>query len=948
MYLLQAPLAKMGWIWLLLSVQVQPALTLTWTSYVTSLASEYVLEAKHGKQLYEALSRGVSVTRRIMEKCVTHPKSIPYPPLVGGDIKYTVFHPCGWISGKHNKLEDIKHSDSEFAETKWVLAVPITKNTVRVNITFYQFNLLFSLNKCTMESVRLTKISDWFITEPVHRLCGHIPLGSILLTPFNSGVLIAYRKHTYSNSSFLATYQMHTFPSKEFAAGNPRITKYVAHDMLMGTTIQALSDRFSYQYYMKEIFHFTAFPIQAVSLYVLYPDNLPVVTECYQTYVYDGPSVHFPILTRQVHKDLKQTAQMKKKSSEESFKVWHTFEETSGFKATAEVIQSTTYKCISRSAFTGVDIKLLYDTTSLIDTSVILTTESAELVLPMFVSFPNRNCSVYSHLTLCGLMVSSMNAPGEDDTYLQASVTDLTFPGVNTQDCDFAGVLFASYSMRYKGINDYWHSPVLCRKYLLKSDSGWKKRLPFQTFTTEQIYHNGSRITIVYYSYRNQYRTVTEKVELEISTTPCQGLGIRCTKLPNKDSEVTYNRPDITDIRYEIPIGNICYRGSSTVQECDTRRVMTCRISNDIGMLTSIYVKHRHTRTCLKIQKYPTVAGFNPVCGYMFARDSGQYVRLANSYTVSGNRHLTKASGQIQSSDSPFNGFWSVLVHSIPKETSTNVNHGPYYGLYVLKGLHSTMMCANNTQFSCGTTVSHYDVPAMYLDYLHLEPWNAKQPYLYPEGFRLNHLLFMQTWNLDKLYISNQFKTGIEVLLHGCDYLEGWIAIKQQTLIPWFSSLWCQTVIYVELRRGKSFLYIDTLNTEQRHIVMNFKADPKEDSCSVNVRINPKVLQPELAPVDRPQDTNIDRTYYVITGQFEKSWMEVQELCELTGGQLPSVIDEGDSTGLESMILRSIKGENRHFGPPCRYLEPFCGVFIGLKNDKVSDKIRAIVIASYV
>ena len=248
-----------------------------WINYLLALTSDYLHAAKIGMSYEQAYKVAIPVIRRANKHCVTGHASDIRPEFIEG--VQTLLKPCGFLSNRQLHLT---------TSTRYVGQYNIIlKNlaSFHFNVSFTSISLLFSLDECMVESIRL--IDSYNKTHL--RVCGKLMPGDVQFKTCALGVV--FRKHVWSNSSFFLFYHVIDNSSRSAHAS----MFYPVHVLLTpyNRPIQVLEDFITCSYntitYVKLMIH------EAMKITSGRHDP-----RC--TYImYDGPTRHYPELIPNIH-----------------------------------------------------------------------------------------------------------------------------------------------------------------------------------------------------------------------------------------------------------------------------------------------------------------------------------------------------------------------------------------------------------------------------------------------------------------------------------------------------------------------------------------------------------------------------------------------------------------------------------------------------------------------
>ena len=185
---------------------------------------------------------------------------------------------------------------------------------------------------------------------------------------------------------------------------------------------------------------------------------------------------------------------------------------------------------------------------------------------------------------------------------------------------------------------------------------------------------------------------------------------------------------------------------------------------------------------------------------------------------------------------------------------------------------------------------------------------------------------------------------------------------KQQSNLPWFTSLLHITTVNMTLNSSAPVIYYDTMAVDQRFIYLKIEDRLYQDDCALQLKIDPESHLPSFSflPEEDPICETVYRllqnhiseyvvcpllnkrkTYFVVYGRFYYSWMDNKNICTLLGATMPSSISRWDSDLLRTLLLRSSQLSSKILTHAnCRHFDPICGTFIGLKLSEVSKKVK--------
>jgi len=188
------------------------------------------------------------------------------------------------------------------------------------------------------------------------------------------------------------------------------------------------------------------------------------------------------------------------------------------------------------------------------------------------------------------------------------------------------------------------------------------------------------------------------------------------------------------------------------------------------------------------------------------------------------------------------------------------------------------------------------------------------------------------------------------------------ITYKVITNTPWLASL-VHIYTFTFNKKKRNALIFTSMASEQSALYVQHSSF---SPCTIKVSRNPFARLPTL---QLPPDNNSPcqyipgskesmqlkcigisqySVYFFLSGLFHMSWNEVEEICDKLGGNLPIIKTDYDSIRIHSLMagglsspfrLSSIQFDVRSAlrniywtFPTCRYFDPLCAIFIGLKK----------------
>ena len=203
-------------------------------------------------------------------------------------------------------------------------------------------------------------------------------------------------------------------------------------------------------------------------------------------------------------------------------------------------------------------------------------------------------------------------------------------------------------------------------------------------------------------------------------------------------------------------------------------------------------------------------------------------------------------------------------------------------------------------------------------------------------------------------------------LLH-CDKIRLLMIKKQQSNLPYFTALFHVITIHMTLKEMVPVIYDDSMVVDQRFIYLKLEDNCSRKKCTLKLGIDPLSTLPQFSLF--PDEGNIcqigykflgthviehlecpllnkRKTYFVVYGRFDTSWIDTKNTCRLLGATLPSILSWRDSDLLSKLLLRSSKlSSSSYTHARCRHFDPICGIFIGLKGNKVCKNLFLDIIS---